>query len=56
MAFRSFDVDDNYAIYLNAFAEFLVECGINSMSVSPDSFFDVKQRVAEAGQRSARAN
>ncbi len=28
------------------FAEFLVECGINSMSVSPDSFLAVKERVA----------
>jgi pyruvate,water dikinase len=30
------------------FAEFLVECGIDSMSVSPDSFIEVKQRVAAA--------
>ncbi|PPJ45000.1 phosphoenolpyruvate synthase [Rhizobium sp. KAs_5_22] len=30
------------------FAEFLVECGIDSMSVSPDSFIAVKQIVAEA--------
>jgi pyruvate,water dikinase len=29
------------------FAEFLVMCGIDSMSVSPDSFVTVKQRVAE---------
>jgi len=28
------------------FAEFLVHCGIDSMSVSPDSFIAVKQRVA----------
>jgi pyruvate,water dikinase len=28
------------------FAEFLVRCGIDSMSVSPDSFIAVKQRVA----------
>ena len=28
------------------FAEFLVDCGIDSMSVSPDSFLVVKQRVA----------
>jgi pyruvate,water dikinase len=28
------------------FAEFLVDCGIDSMSVSPDSFLEVKQRVA----------
>ena len=28
------------------FAEFLVDCGIDSMSVSPDSFLTVKQRVA----------
>jgi pyruvate,water dikinase len=30
------------------FAEFLVACGIDSMSVSPDSFVAVKRRVAEA--------
>jgi pyruvate,water dikinase len=30
------------------FAEFLVACGIDSMSVSPDSFIAVKQRVAAA--------
>jgi pyruvate,water dikinase len=28
------------------FAEFLVDCGIDSMSVSPDSFVAVKERVA----------
>jgi pyruvate,water dikinase len=28
------------------FAEFLVDCGIDSMSLSPDSFLAVKQRVA----------
>lgn len=28
------------------FAEFLVQCGIDSMSVSPDSFFEVKRHVA----------
>ena len=28
------------------FAEFLVDCGIDFMSVSPDSFYVVKQRVA----------
>jgi pyruvate,water dikinase len=28
------------------FAEFLVQCGIDPMSVSPDSFIAVKQRVA----------
>jgi pyruvate,water dikinase len=39
------------------FAEFLVACGIDSMSVSPDSFIAVKQRVAqaEARQRKAKA-
>ena len=31
-----------------AFAEFLVECGIDSMSVSPDSFMAVKRHVAAA--------
>jgi pyruvate,water dikinase len=30
------------------FARFLVECGIDSMSVSPDSFAAVKQHVAAA--------
>ena len=30
------------------FAEFLVACGIDSMSVSPDSFVAVKRRVAAA--------
>jgi pyruvate,water dikinase len=30
------------------FARFLVECGIDSMSVSPDSFVAVKQQVASA--------
>jgi len=30
------------------FAEFLVACGIDSISVSPDSFVAVKQRVANA--------
>ena len=38
------------------FAEFLVECGIDSISVSPDSFLAVKQRVAaaEAAKDNAR--
>jgi len=38
------------------FAEFLVDCGIDSMSVSPDSFLAVKQRVAakEAAAPKAR--
>jgi len=30
------------------FAAFLVECGIDSISVSPDSFLAVKQKVAAA--------
>ncbi len=30
------------------FAEFLVQCGIDSISVSPDSFVSVKRRVAAA--------
>ncbi|MBX4948500.1 phosphoenolpyruvate synthase [Rhizobium binae] len=33
------------------FAAFLVECGINSISVTPDSFVAVKRRVAEAERR-----
>ena len=35
------------------FAEFLVNCGIDSMSVSPDSFIAVKQIVAEAEKAKA---
>jgi pyruvate,water dikinase len=40
------------------FAEFLVACGIDSMSVSPDSFIAVKERVAqaEAPRRKATAS
>ena len=34
-----------------AFAAFLVECGIDSISVSPDSFIAVKRHVAEAEKR-----
>ena len=37
------------------FAEFLVGCGIDSISVSPDSFVAVKTRVAEAEKRLRRA-
>jgi pyruvate,water dikinase len=33
------------------FAEFLVECGIDSISVVPDSFLSVKKHVAEAESR-----
>ncbi|MFM0136323.1 phosphoenolpyruvate synthase [Caballeronia grimmiae] len=33
------------------FADFLVECGIDSISVSPDSFIAVKRRVAAAERR-----
>jgi pyruvate,water dikinase len=33
------------------FAEFLVECGIDSISVVPDSFIAVKAHVAEAEAR-----
>lgn len=33
------------------FAEFLVGCGIDSISVSPDSFIAVKKKVAEAESR-----
>jgi len=33
------------------FAEFLVACGIDSISVSPDSFLAVKRKVAEAEAR-----
>ncbi|HEV7437306.1 MAG TPA: phosphoenolpyruvate synthase, partial [Pseudorhizobium sp.] len=39
------------------FAKFLVDCGIDSISVSPDSFVAVKQKVAEAeGRGTAAAN
>jgi pyruvate,water dikinase len=36
------------------FAEFLVECGIDSMSLNPDSVVPVKRRVAEAESRLKR--
>ncbi len=36
------------------FARFLVECGIDSISVSPDSFATVKRHVAEAEQARKR--
>ncbi|MET0658264.1 MAG: phosphoenolpyruvate synthase [Steroidobacteraceae bacterium] len=36
------------------FADFLVDCGIDSISVSPDSFLEIKRRVAAA--ESARSN
>ena len=36
------------------FAEFLVECGIDSLSVSPDSFVEVKRRVAAAESRQSK--
>ena len=38
------------------FAEFLVECGIDSMSLSPDSFIAVKRRVAAAEARFSPAS
>ena len=37
------------------FAEFLVACGIDSLSVSPDSFIAVKQHVAIAEQGKVRS-
>ncbi len=37
------------------FAEFLVACGIDSMSVSPDSFLAVKRHVAAAENEGAEA-
>jgi pyruvate,water dikinase len=33
------------------FASFLVECGIDSISVTPDSFVSVKRHVADAERR-----
>jgi pyruvate,water dikinase len=38
-----------------AFAEFLVRCGIDSISVTPDSFLAVKRHVAQAEKSSERA-
>jgi pyruvate,water dikinase len=38
------------------FAAFLVESGIDSMSLNPDSVFSVKKRVAEVEERIGRAN
>ncbi len=35
------------------FAAFLVECGIDSISVTPDSFLDVKRHVADAERSTA---
>jgi pyruvate,water dikinase len=39
-----------------AFAEFLVRCGIDSISVTPDSFLAVKRHVAQAERESERAS
>jgi pyruvate,water dikinase len=36
------------------FAEFLVECGIDSISVNPDTFAHTKRLVAEAERRLGR--
>ena len=36
------------------FAEFLVECGIDSMSVTPDSFIKVKEHIAAAESRQSK--
>ncbi len=38
------------------FAKFLVECGIDSISVTPDSFIAVKQNVSEAENAKGAAN
>ncbi|MFH1804699.1 MAG: phosphoenolpyruvate synthase [Pseudomonadota bacterium] len=38
-----------------AFARFLVDCGIDSISVSPDSFMAVKHHVAQAESRQTKA-
>ncbi|MGQ7830845.1 phosphoenolpyruvate synthase [Altererythrobacter sp. Z27] len=38
------------------FAEFLVECGIDSISVTPDSFVAVKKHVAHAEEALHKAN
>jgi pyruvate,water dikinase len=37
------------------FADFLVECGIDSISVTPDSFMAVKQHVADAEASKAKS-
>ncbi|MFE4720176.1 putative PEP-binding protein, partial [Streptomyces sp. NPDC056728] len=39
-----------------AFTEFLVEAGIDSISVAPDSFAAVKQHVAAAERKRADAD
>ena len=39
-----------------AFADFLVACGIDSISVTPDSFWEVKQQVARSEARSEKAD
>jgi pyruvate,water dikinase len=39
----------------SGFAEFLVACGIDSISVTPDSFVAVKRHVADAEARTAGA-
>lgn len=36
------------------FAAFLVECGIDSISITPDSFLAVKRQVAEAEKKAVR--
>jgi pyruvate,water dikinase len=36
------------------FAEFLVECGIDSISLNPDSFLKTKQRIAVVEARLAK--
>jgi pyruvate,water dikinase len=38
------------------FAEFLVDCGIDSISVTPDSFVAVKQHVAAAEGRKGKSS
>jgi pyruvate,water dikinase len=38
------------------FAAFLVQVGIDSISLNPDSVIEVKQRVAEAEREKARAS
>ena len=36
------------------FAQFLVQCGIDTISVTPDSFIEVKKHVARAERHAAK--
>ena len=49
--FDGFSIGSNDPSNHPEFAQFLVECGIDSISVVPDSFITVKQHVADAESR-----